>query len=230
MINALPPAFSTSRAAPRKPSIPRASKATRAPVRAKATAVARPTPADAPVITTTLVLLSCIACSCVTAKDSGIFKLETARLFRRKTPAHVQVAPGSAIICRCALAVNVRITGFRAAHDRESIQHVSGWARRHIERHAARARHGRIMEVERLRTDGRLAYNRYSHNGWRLPAVHPRPGPATCAESTSRTSRTCRRQWPSPPVPGHAASAGRPGYPTKPVPRASPHPNVVLVG
>src|SRR5690625_3168974 len=157
MVNALPPAFSTSRAAPRSPSIPRASKATRAPVRAKATAVARPTPADAPVITTTLVLLSCIACSCDTAKDSGIVKLEKARLFRHKTPTHVRVDPGLAIICRCALVVNARITGFRAAHDRENIQRVSGWVRRHIERHAARARHGRIMEVERRRTDGRLA-------------------------------------------------------------------------
>src|SRR4051794_578541 len=51
---ARPPAASTSRAAAASPSSPRASRATRAPSRPKATAVARPTPAAAPVTTMTL--------------------------------------------------------------------------------------------------------------------------------------------------------------------------------
>src|SRR4051812_47281619 len=51
--NATPPALTTSRRAPSSPARPRASSATRAPRRANAIAVARPTPADAPVTTTT---------------------------------------------------------------------------------------------------------------------------------------------------------------------------------
>src|SRR3954449_11688497 len=49
----LPPASATSRSAPARPSSPRASKATVVPSRASSIAVARPTPADAPVTTTT---------------------------------------------------------------------------------------------------------------------------------------------------------------------------------
>src|SRR5690606_36088849 len=53
MTMARPPSASTSRRAPSSPSHPRASRATLSPWRAKARAAARPTPADAPVITTT---------------------------------------------------------------------------------------------------------------------------------------------------------------------------------
>jgi hypothetical protein len=52
----LPPAFSISLRAPSKPSRPRATNPIFAPRWAKARAVARPTPADAPVITTTSAL------------------------------------------------------------------------------------------------------------------------------------------------------------------------------
>src|SRR5918999_1157581 len=51
---AWPPAASTSRRVPSSPSCPRASNPMCAPCRANAWAVARPTPAEAPVMTTTL--------------------------------------------------------------------------------------------------------------------------------------------------------------------------------
>src|SRR5437773_3506951 len=51
--SALPPSSSTSFSAPFNPSRPRAIKPIRAPCCANLRAVARPTPADAPVITTT---------------------------------------------------------------------------------------------------------------------------------------------------------------------------------
>jgi hypothetical protein len=54
MTTARPPAASTSRRAPSSPAWPRASSPTEAPRRANAIAVARPTPAEAPVMTTTL--------------------------------------------------------------------------------------------------------------------------------------------------------------------------------
>src|SRR5207249_8262861 len=53
MTSAFPPSFSTSLRAPSNPSMPRAIKPMRAPSFANLCAVARPTPADAPVITTT---------------------------------------------------------------------------------------------------------------------------------------------------------------------------------
>jgi len=49
---ASPPACSISRFAASRPSIPRATRATRQPFSPKRRAVARPTPADAPVMTT----------------------------------------------------------------------------------------------------------------------------------------------------------------------------------
>src|SRR5687767_11504756 len=52
-ISPRPPAASTSRNAPSSPALPRASNPIQAPRLANATAVARPTPADAPVIITT---------------------------------------------------------------------------------------------------------------------------------------------------------------------------------
>ena len=52
-IPAEPPADSTSSEAAARPSAPRARRATLAPWRANASAVARPTPAEAPVTTTT---------------------------------------------------------------------------------------------------------------------------------------------------------------------------------
>src|SRR2546423_5531598 len=58
-IKARPPNRSTSRRAPSRPSRPRASSPMCAPSRAKARAVARPNPADAPVITTTSGLVNC---------------------------------------------------------------------------------------------------------------------------------------------------------------------------
>src|SRR5579859_6730222 len=54
--SALPPAASTSRRAPSRPSLPRAIRPTHAPCFANSLTVARPTPADAPVITTTSLL------------------------------------------------------------------------------------------------------------------------------------------------------------------------------
>src|SRR5205823_7863977 len=51
--SAFPPIFSTSFRAPSNPSTPRAIRPMRAPSFANLCAVARPTPADAPVITTT---------------------------------------------------------------------------------------------------------------------------------------------------------------------------------
>lgn len=57
---AMPPACCTSLRAPSRPSMPRASKATRQPCLPNSTAVARPIPADAPVTTT---ILSCILLS-----------------------------------------------------------------------------------------------------------------------------------------------------------------------
>jgi hypothetical protein len=53
MVKALPPAFSTSLAAPSRPACPRASSATCAPRAPNCRAVARAIPALAPVITTT---------------------------------------------------------------------------------------------------------------------------------------------------------------------------------
>lgn len=55
-VNALPPSSSMSRLADSRPSLPRAISATRAPAFANASAVARPTPAEAPVTTTVLSL------------------------------------------------------------------------------------------------------------------------------------------------------------------------------
>src|SRR5215217_7633152 len=59
--SALPPAGSTSVLAPSSPSRPRARRPTRAPRLAKATAVARPTPAEAPVITTSSGVPFCLS-------------------------------------------------------------------------------------------------------------------------------------------------------------------------
>src|SRR5947209_5499001 len=58
--SALPPSSSTSRRAPSNPSRPRASRPMWAPRLAKARTMARPTPAEAPVTTTTSGVLACI--------------------------------------------------------------------------------------------------------------------------------------------------------------------------
>src|SRR5581483_1099448 len=69
--NALPPAASTSRRAPSRPSSPRAINPIEAPRRANSRAVARPTPADAPVMTTTSPLATLHPCTSNLIRNLG---------------------------------------------------------------------------------------------------------------------------------------------------------------